>query len=684
MNRVVLLLVLAALGGTAILTLRSIRVPGREVAKITRSTQPRGAVPAGQSGVSAVAERDLGDGPDAVWATTAGGGEGPAREAVAEGGAPTPCHFLGSPIFYSVGADGQLRKAVPMAPVGPDDIAVQVGFWPDGLLRPADDGFVLTGGGLHRRSTGAGDMYLFAGLGPGVYTVSLEDPRFAPWSVDGLEPGRCVQYTPQGSTMVSVRAVDGLRGRPLTDFLLERPRVRESAGVPYSIPWIPIPEVGRPGPDGARTWAVVPGMMDVRVAAVGYVSQELELEGLAIGEAHALEVRLMPTVRIAGRVVGEGGRPEAGARVQLVGPGERPRIFEPGAAYCGTGLPRALPETRTDADGVFAFAELAPGIWRVCAFTDVWRARMSEELELAPGEGREDLVLALASSGSLIGSLRIPPGALEGGALLVEPVSGPLVEIYRYPAQAIRLPVAADGGFASGPLPPGSARVSWRMPSFSYRSPGSSQPRAHPGGTIQIGTYDIAPGSPTEVVLDLSAFRPARLEIRLDPPRGPGRPAQVGLWSDPAAREPFAAAQAGPDGLSVFEAVLPGTYQLGVDLEGVPGRHLFPQPLGIEPGASLDLVRTLPVVRGMVRLVDDAIGAPLAHHPVGIRLGTDPQAGAAFETDGQGRLELELFPGIYILTPQPTSRRGSWRSIGLRWDADSTVPSDLRVEPVRR
>lgn len=168
-----------------------------------------------------------------------------------------------------------------------------------------------------------------------------------------------------------------------------------------------------------------------------------------------------------------------------------------------------LPETRTDADGVFAFAELAPGIWRVCAFTDVWRARMSEELELAPGEGRKDLMLPLASSGSLIGSLRIPPRVLEGGELLVEPVSGPLVEVHGYPAQAIQLPVAADGGFASGPLPPGSARVSWRMPSFSYRIPGSSQPRAHPGEVVRIGTFDIAPDSPTEVVLDLSAPRPA-------------------------------------------------------------------------------------------------------------------------------------------------------------------------------
>ena len=53
----------------------------------------------------------------------------------------------------------------------------------------------------------------------------------------------------------------------------------------------------------------------------------------------------------------------------------------------------------------------------------------------------------------------------------------------------------------------------------------------------------------------------------------------------------------------------------------------------------------------------------------------------SFETDGQGLLELELFPGTYTLVVY-SSQLERWRPMALRWTSTSISLLELRVQSV--
>lgn len=165
------------------------------------------------------------------------------------------------------------------------------------------------------------------------------------------------------------------RGRPA----LVGERATPTLGGSDAVPLPPPPAPWVSGPDGQfRAGPVPPGRLRALVRHPGYVEGLSEAVTVAPGGEAKVRVQLRVGGTLEGRVVDGGGRPVAGARVQV-------------AAVHGTLVRSAL----TAEDGTFAFAaipgEISVAVARPDSFED---ALVRKEITLGEGERKElELVL---------------------------------------------------------------------------------------------------------------------------------------------------------------------------------------------------------------------------------------------------------------------------------------------------
>lgn len=151
--------------------------------------------------------------------------------------------------------------------------------------------------------------------------------------------------------------------------------------------------------DGSFTFARVgAGDWSVRVTAEGHVQEE-ELP-LVLPNATQLDVNLLRTGSLRGRVVDSAGSVVAGAEVKV----------DDGR---GGGNPwggQAGPSAMADAEGLFELTDLRPGAIVLAASFDGWADSEDLALELAPGQDLEGLDLALRVGAVIEGSVMTPEG----------------------------------------------------------------------------------------------------------------------------------------------------------------------------------------------------------------------------------------------------------------------------------
>ncbi len=151
--------------------------------------------------------------------------------------------------------------------------------------------------------------------------------------------------------------------------------------------------------DGTFTFARVgEGEWSVRVTAEGHVQDE-EL-ALVLPSAQQLDIVLLRTGRLSGRVLDGTGSVVAGAEVKVDdGRGG-------GNPWGGQGGPSAI----ADAQGLFELEDLRPGSLALTASAEGWADSEEFAIELAPGQETEGLDLALRVGAIIEGTVLTPEG----------------------------------------------------------------------------------------------------------------------------------------------------------------------------------------------------------------------------------------------------------------------------------
>ncbi|MCB9896936.1 MAG: carboxypeptidase regulatory-like domain-containing protein [Planctomycetes bacterium] len=250
-----------------------------------------------------------------------------------------------------------------------------------------------------RRTTSDDDgAFALGGLASDEAGLALvaQAPGFRPAWVDGLVPGDAdvafalaraatleveVRDAPSGTALddASVAAF-GLTGFPEDDEdAFERP-----ARVPLAVEGT---RVGGVGPHGARLF----------VSAPGHVPRTVEVAPCASGERRDVRVDLSPGADLDGRVVDDTGAPLRDVVVRL-GPESSADREAWGAR-----------ETRSDAEGRFAFDALAAGTWGVDAVREGYAGVFGATVDAA--RPPDDWTLVLARGARIEGTLVDARGA---------------------------------------------------------------------------------------------------------------------------------------------------------------------------------------------------------------------------------------------------------------------------------
>lgn len=477
-------------------------------------------------------------------------------------------------------------------------------------LQRADDG---TGHTLWRRAgegtTGA-DGTVRLPAAPGFYLLSA--------SAQGRAPARREVDRPSGEaeTVVefSLQAGTELRGRVITVGRGEPVPLAEISLHPYTqavhawVEAVTLPEESAAttsDPQGRFAFSgLAPGRYALTAESPGFSRRSMRV--VTVPFTGELEVTMWASSFLEGFVLGEDGKPVAGAEVMALGG------------------PNA-PSTTASAGGGFSL-EVPDGTYVLAARQGERMGRIPQSLQVAPGETLRDLRITLGASSGLMGTVTAAPeGAPVTGARLVASPS-------REQGQVGSAATGTDGSYTLD-LPP--------------------------------GVYDIvviAPGR-SSVVRDGLVIAPGQrltVNFRLD-----GTATVEGRVTDPEAR-PVVGAYVkahrlrGPAGLTRstrtdangayrLEGVEVGTAVVSARREQTD--HWTMKSAEVKPGMTAQVDFTLPdtgIVQGQVR---QASGAPL-QQPAQVRAMAKQGIFGEFtytDTDAEGRYQLELPAGVYQL-----------------------------------
>ncbi len=230
--------------------------------------------------------------------------------------------------------------------------------------------------------------FAFDGLAPGEYVFELDDPRFEPVRLEGLQPGSSPELvTLVGNSALRIAVTDAETG-DVPERCEIRMRLDDGTFAAVDDPWR-LGERYEPGttrmmrptsyriklPDRdvpARNVydGLIAGDYTLVVSAPGYATAFVPVPGLAPGELRELPIALGHGGTVEGRVLTSRGT-SAGMniRVALFVPGEETRgplgheflVGEPGPELLGQGLERA--SAKTDVEGRFRFENVAAGTY---------------------------------------------------------------------------------------------------------------------------------------------------------------------------------------------------------------------------------------------------------------------------------------------------------------------------------
>jgi len=294
---------------------------------------------------------------------------------------------------------------------------------------------------------------------------------------------------------------------------------------------------GRSSPDGAEWGERSIGPASAAGAGGDSpVAAFVERVALAAGDRIERDWREPAPVAVDGRVVDQYGRPAADAAVWLVRP-EAPSAFRPAT--------ESVVVARTDRRGTFRFDQVPDGTWELRAPAgiaegpDAGTAQIAAEpvrFEVQRGRQQDELVLEVWRDLTIRGRVLDPHG--EGPEdLLVTAIDG-------LGARSAQAATMAGGGFAVGPLTPGSYHLEVQGdPRFAAQSFGPFAAGSE-GHALRLCAGATIGG----VVVDAESGEPAAARVELFPASRYARRACSAL--------------AGDDGRFLFADVERGAYHL--------------------------------------------------------------------------------------------------------------------------
>ncbi len=559
---------------------------------------------------------------------------------------------------------------------------------------PAPEHIRLHGAGedplLARKIAGSSQSFSFDELEPGKYTIEIDDPRYEPWSSQGVEPGTEVSARLTGSSALLLHVLDA-ENQPSERFEL-RVTFRNVNFWPREF------EV-HDGSDGLRDRlfaGLFPGDYTLEARCEDGRSGFVEVDSLAAGETRPVTIRLASTASVSGRVLHPDGQPVAGVEILLLVPAEEgdsdasPVLRSNASSSDETRSRRELDAAATDDAGRFRFALPAPGRYLVMAVASGGRRVSSPILEVQSGEELVNDDIVLARGGLVRGRIRVPEGASCAGLRVeVRPASRDLVDLFLGGPEAVEL--GPDGAFEIGPLRAGTATVSLLLPEVRLVHDQLIYTRVPegPGARLELGTLEVPSDGALEVFHDIGERFPGSIRVRVDVNGTARAGLHVRLLALDGTGGSETRGSTKPTGESDPIPVFPGTYRIEVHDPEQGWTHLQ-GAIAIATGAELSLAVSVQVTSGVLELIDARTGQPAANRNVSVSEDDGKSQlnwlTGVRSTDERGRLELTLTPGSYrlILDPPDLFELGRFpaddepRAATIQWTIYG--PADPRVE----
>jgi protocatechuate 3,4-dioxygenase beta subunit len=313
-----------------------------------------------------------------------------------------------------------------------------------------------------------------------------------------------------------------------------------------------------------------PGPHSVRVTAKGCAPWTANVD---LPRAEPLEVRLIAGHTIAGTVRAAGGKPIAGAIVEV---DSGPDIINPD------------PQAKTDAAGRFSFDNLSAGDFELSAVADGYALDQRRGV----AAGTEDLVFLLEREAVLAGKVV----AEEGEA----PVARATVRLRGATGSSYSARTEDDGSFRVRKIAPGTYTI-------------EADHEEH--GTATAEPRELAAGEAVEgVVLKLPAGFAARFQVTDSASRAPVPEATVtlvltaSLDQGPTGRQRRGKSDA--DGTAIVKGLSPGTWQHSAQAKGY--LRSKPTPVVLEKEGGAPVAIALDPGGSIAGRVLDRSGKPIA------------------------------------------------------------------------
>lgn len=536
---------------------------------------------------------------------------------------------------------------------------------------------LLRGQGIEPRRAAkvarSSQSFSFDSLPPGRYSVEINDPKFLAWSKDGIALGTTVQAQLKGNAAVRLDIVDAQTRQPVVASTV---RVRFDK-VNFSPNEFLILERGKKAPAGGLFDGLIPVDQTITVSAEGYADCEVPVPDLKANEVRSLRASMTHGTRIAGRVVvGPARAPGANVDVELEDSHARGN-----AINISSDLQQAN-RVRTDANGRFAFSMVSPGKHTVRAS---YSALLSTavEVDVSDGADKLGLELALPSCSYLVGRLIAPEGAtFEGLSLFAGPPEADAREPGRQASpflkEKVATSIAADGSFRAGPLALGEAQVSLLLagvmiPAGFHSAFGSA------AVSVDLGRVTIVAGAENLHDFDVRSIFPGRIAITLRVNGSPAPGPVIEVRADDGRIE--GAAISGADGKSSTNPLSCKSYRLLVRAVDNAWHYSVPQTVSVKPGETASVSVDVPLVEGVLQLLDDNGMAARVVKKVAIWLEGEnpPQSSASMQasTDSDGVLHLKLPPGSYRLYSGEGTIKRDTSSVGFEMTASGPSPASV-------
>ncbi len=493
------------------------------------------------------------------------------------------------------------------------------------------------------RPRAGSQSYLLSDVPEGAWTLRIEHPDFAPWTMTGVRPGDTVRARLRGSCAVVLDVRDEA-GRAIERYDLTaidlgadfRPNVftlhegMSSDAQPL---------------EGGRYEGLFPGDWELGLATEGE-RVSVSVLGLVAGETRALTVRLESRAEIAGRAVLTTGEPAAGQTVLLLRPaheGDSPSslIARANMPVDDPTLRTELQSVRSDDDGHFRF-EVEAGRYALSGTRAIGLRGATSAFAVRAGQTLDDLVLELPVGGWIRGTLDRPADGSRDRIGVVHPNVSQEEWMLGGGAHIVKLLlVDDDGSFRFGPLVPGPAEL-YLAP---YGLGGGWGPQGRPLGALLLGEVEVVDGREVEVHLERDAM--AKLGVRVFVNGRPEGGLKVTFAKDGAIL-PLRRRTA-PDGRCDTVRLSAGRYDIAVAHGRKGFRTTFRAAVELDSGEQRELELALEVASGQLSIFEPD-GAPARDVQVLVLpVGDWPHHVVAHRTDSSGIVSLRLATGDYLL-----------------------------------